>query len=196
MRRRWIWIALLAGMALLLPTAVGAAAGALPTHLSMTARPDTGTWVALEAKLVGSDGKPVGNAEIVFERTADFFGRRSLVIGKARTDSAGMARTRFRPGGSGEQSLQAIFAGNDKHAAAQAQTTYVVTSPANLHTGEASLLTPVWRLTAAAAGTVTVLVWLILIGTLVVVRVGMVRRAAEPRYALDPAMDSESVKGD
>lgn len=204
MRTRWIRPILVLVAVLLLPAAVLAQTApteatqpGAPTTLQMQAAPAANGWLRVEARLTGADGRPQGMQDITFWLNANFFGDRPVKLGHAATDANGVATLQYQPSWDGEQRLEADFAGGAGLAPAAAKHTLALTGTMRPHFGqEPSLLRPVWRLIAAAAGVVTFALWFTFIGTVVWVSAGINGGRLLPQYRAVATMDATNVKGD
>ncbi len=146
MRRLEFGFAVVAALALLITTTAGMAlASGEPTAMSIGAPESAwlGQEVTLQVLLVGSDGRPVPNAEVLFVAPANFMGvSADAFLGKATTDKEGLAVMRLRVTQAGRFTLQAEFRGDDRFAPSQASTVIAVEGDAQLYAEGAGVHLP------------------------------------------------------
>ncbi|MBI2874945.1 MAG: hypothetical protein HYY09_07635 [Firmicutes bacterium] len=183
MNRRWIRFAALTATVVLALSVllVQAVAAADPVQATLETSEGLEGRVLLNVRLVGPAGKPVNNVPVVFESVQDFFGRSTMKLGEAVTDSAGMATQSFLPGFEGPFLLRAKFAGNESFAPAAAEIdNFTAPGAAPIYSGHASsLLSPVLLKAGMTIILATALIWLFLFSTLAKVWFGLARRVPE-----------------
>jgi len=72
----------------------------------------------IDARLQTADGKAIGDATVRFYELVDFFGQREMLLGRATTDSQGVASLAYLPALTGTRQIVARFAGCCEHIAA------------------------------------------------------------------------------
>jgi len=135
--------------------------GDRPAHLEVQIPQEIqlGTTVTISAILMNEHGHPIQGATITFERPA-YWGAEAnghLVIGTAITDENGVATITDQMRTGGDSDVDAIFAGNEKYAMAEASGEYTVVGDSQLYESHAGIRIPWLNLWVLAA--VIALVW-------------------------------------
>lgn len=161
----------------------------------------------LAARLVAQDGSAVAGERVSIRRVVDVFGGRTVTLGRATTDNAGIARVPIVPR---EESYKvtASFSGTDSLTASKVEDDVLfppetVVIPEEVPRGGLvdPQLRPLADVMPVAIGTAVIVVWVVLIGTSVLTlsRIRSSRRSAErasgPVSAEMPGTGSGSQEG-
>jgi hypothetical protein len=202
-------------LALALGVLLAAAAGAAPVLADdapgaaasrLTIGDLAGTRVkgqyALSATLSTADGKPLNGREVAFSEQGELLGQRQAALGRATTDSTGVAVIAYQPAAAGRQTITVRFAGGGGYAPSTATAEVQVAEAVPPLAPEPLPLAPVgWWL---SIGTVSLVAatWAVLLWALLSSVTGMralARPDAEPPLAAEgvrPAQPSpESASG-
>jgi hypothetical protein len=193
-----------------LPGVPGPASGQEPVG-SAGPKPSTAISIAFEpsrmeglphylaARLVAADGSAVVGEPVRIRRRVEVFGGRTVTLGQAITDRAGIARVPVEPH-QDAYAITASFAGSETLAASEGTETVVF--PAELvilprHAPRGGLVDPQLRPLAeimpAVIGLAVILVWVVLLGVAfrTLARIRSARRDESPV----PASHSAKVSG-
>lgn len=202
--RRWRYAALATacasafGLAILALIGSAGAVGAqeavspapkLATSLSVTFEPSSMEGIPhyLAARLVAEDGSAVVGERVQIRRTADVFGGRTVTIGRASTDNAGVARVPVEPREE-VYVISASFAGSETLAPTQVEDDIVFPAETVIIPEEAPRgglvdpqLRPLAEVMPLAIGAGVAAVWVVLLGVSVVTlsRIRSSRRSDE-----------------
>jgi hypothetical protein len=77
--------------------------------------------LALSARLLTAEGKPVSGQELDFLVPVELFGNREAFVGSATTDATGLATLGYQPTQAGQQTIVARFAGSPDYATSEAR---------------------------------------------------------------------------
>jgi hypothetical protein len=157
----------------------------------------------LAARLVADDGSAVVGERVTIRRTADVFGGRTVTIGRATTDNAGVARVAVTPR---EQVYRvgASFAGSEAYEATDVDDDIVfppetVVIPAEAPKGGIvdPQLRPLADIMPVAIGSAVLVVWVVLIGVSIVtlVRIRSSRRDLRPASEQVSAVTPDTKSG-
>ncbi|MDO8506237.1 MAG: hypothetical protein Q7S41_01365 [Candidatus Limnocylindria bacterium] len=102
---------------------VAGAAARVFTSLSVEPAAKEARGYAIEARLVGKDGKPLADTEIAFYDVVELLGPREMLIGAAKTDGFGTAAIDYLPAEGGTHTIAARPTQWDRLAATQATAT-------------------------------------------------------------------------
>lgn len=125
----------------------------------------------LVATLVDGDGAAVANAPVAFYRTLDFLGERDALLGRAMTDTGGVARIRTVPRRD-RYLVRVVFEGTEHNQASELTTEITFppsmvepfAHPAHRLPHVDAGLQPVAAVMPASIGAVVALVWVVLLG--------------------------------
>ncbi len=159
------------------------------TNLSIAFEPSSMTGIPhyLAARLVAQDGSAVVGERVSIRRVVDVFGGRTVTIGRATTDNAGVARVPIVPREDSYR-VTAAFSGSDSLAASRVEDDVVFPAEAVLIPEEVPRgglvdpqLRPLADVMPLAIGAAVIVVWIVLIGVTVVTlsRVRSSRRSDE-----------------
>lgn len=154
---------------------------AVTTQLALqeVAKTKTEGWLTIRVILTASDGSALGNRTVHFSQQVDFFGTRTIDLGTATTDAAGVATLAFQPAQTGTHVVMAEFAGVEEYAAAETSFDVEVTEVAPAFVTEEQVpLASVRRWLSISVGGLVVAVWAVLVGV-VVIAVRGIRRAGQ-----------------
>lgn len=150
----------------------------------------------LVARLLAVDGAPVVGVEVEFVREIDFLGPRRVLLGRAVTDTAGVARVAVVPTSTDERIL-VRFRGNEHFEAIERVEVVAIPAESVRHEparhsadgGTGASLRPIANVMPALLATATAIIWLVLIGL-----AGMTVRAmrGDPLPARLPGMTGGS----
>lgn len=158
------------------------------TTLSVTFEPSTMAGVPhyVTARLVADDGSAVVDERVTIRRTADVFGGRTVTLGRASTDNAGLARVAVEPREE-VYHISATFPGSDTLAASEVADDIVF--PTELvvlpeHAPQGGIVDPQLRPLAdtmpLVIGGAVILIWVVLL-VLTVVTLAGIRSAGRDR---------------
>ncbi len=125
----------------------------------------------LVATLVADDGAAVAKAPVAFYRTLDFLGERDALLGRAMTDTGGVARIQTVPR-LDRYLIRVVFEGTEHHQASELTTeirfpasmVQPFVHPAHRAPHVDAGLQPVAAVMPASIGAIVVLVWVALLG--------------------------------
>jgi hypothetical protein len=162
-----------------------------PTAVSISFVPSANARISdrIAARLVAHDGSPIGDAEIEFRREIEFLGPRLVILGRATTDTAGIAQIPIRPTDS-QLRIEVRFAGDERYAPTEGTVDVVVPPGSAVGQGQATFKPPrsgiglgqvasVMPLLIAGA---TVGVWVVLVALVLVMLRGI--RGSQRNHAL------------
>ena len=152
--------------------------GDRPVHLEVQIPQEIhlGTTVTIRAFLTDEHGDPIPGATIAFERPA-FWGAEAnghMVIGTAVTDQEGVATITDQMRTGGDSDVDAVFAGDQKYAMAEASGEFTVVGEGQLYESHAGIRIPwlnLWVL-VGVIGLVWTLYFVVGLRILAVVRAG------------------------
>ena len=159
------------------------------TTLSVAFEPSSMTGIPhyLAARLVAEDGSAVVGERVSIRRVVDVFGGRTVTIGRATTDNAGMARVPIVPREEAYK-VTASFSGTDALSASEVEDDVVFPAESVLIPEEVPRgglvdpqLRPLADVMPVAIGTAVIFVWVVLIGVsvLTLTRIRSTRRSDE-----------------
>lgn len=179
------------------------------TSMSVTFEPSSMDGIPhyLAARLVTQDGSAVVGERVSIRRVVDVFGGRTVTIGRAATDNAGIARVPVVPR-EDIYSVTATFSGSDTLAASSVEDEVVfpagtVIVPEEVPRGGLvdPQLRPLADVMPLAIGAAVVVVWVVLIGLSIVTLAGIRssrrsdERASGPANAEAPGTGSGPQQG-
>ena len=159
------------------------------TTLSVAFEPSSMTGIPhyLAARLVAEDGSAVVGERVSIRRVVDVFGGRTVTIGRATTDNAGIARVPIVPREE-VYKVTASFSGTDSLSASEVEDDVVFPAESVLIPEEVPRgglvdpqLRPLADVMPVAIGAAVVVVWVVLIGVsvLTLIRIRSTHRSDE-----------------
>ncbi len=147
---------------------------------------EPGKYISIGARLTDAAGKPIGGVMVDFFVITTTFGERPMEVGRAATDSQGVATVGYKPSWAGETRVVARSAGNAQYAAAESKFQFAAVGPDRVHANAEFGLAPIRAIAPVAVFAIVAFVW----GVLLVVLIGTVRglRGAAPEYARAPRL--------
>lgn len=142
-------------------------------------------WMVISVVLTAPDGSAIGNQAVSFYQEVEFFGMRTIDLGTATTDAAGVATLAFQPAQTGTHLVTAKLAGSEEYAAAETSFDVEVTEvvPA-FEMKEDTPLASIRRWLSLGVGALVVGVWVVLLGVVVMAVRGI--RAAGRTPSTEP----------
>ena len=146
---------------------------------------------AITAIMTTADGRYVAKRPVQFVENVEFFGRRSMQLGSAVTDSTGFAMVVYQPSQTGQHTIIARFAGDKQYAASDARYTLDATEVVPPFTAEPLPLASVGRWLSVSLAILGVAFWAVLLGVLGRT-VWRIRTAVSAAGGTTPAVDSRA----
>lgn len=122
----------------------------------------SGEYISIEAKLIGEDGRPVGERSVTFFLIEDYFGLNSIRLGTATTNAVGIASIRYETMRVGAHQIEAIFTGDDEYIAARVISTINITNVPAVE-DESIGLQPIHNAGLMVVGIIVLFVWILLV---------------------------------
>ncbi len=141
----------------------------------------------IEATVLGSDGKPLSDANVKFYELVDLFGTREMAIGSAVTDGRGTAAVTFLPAVAGTQDIVARSSVTGKVTAGEGRKSFDATVAAAQPRQQRPLLAEFSDRVPYGAGLIVLSVWALIAFALLATARGVIGGARGKTRKGEPA---------